>query len=123
VSRPETEWGKRARAAGSVTAWRSFAATAARQWCWVQVLPLASQPDAVSALEGIGDRLLRNLRAKVTLLREHDVEVDAFPGAGAVWAHEQHTIGPDREGVARMLTAACGAYVIVVSASGSPEWA
>ncbi len=106
----------------SVTAWRSFEAVAARQWCWVQVMPLVSEPDALSALEGIGDRLLRNLRAEVTLLREHDVAIEAFPGAGRVWAHEQHTIGPDGEGVARTLAAACGAYLIVVAASGSPEW-
>jgi hypothetical protein len=86
-------------------------------------MPLVSEPDGLSAPEGIGDRLLRNLRAEVTLLREHDVDIEAFPGAGRVWAHEQHTIGPDGEGVARMLAAACGPYVIVVSASGSPEWA
>ncbi len=106
VSVPATKWGRRARAAGSVTAWRSFEAVAARQWCWVQVMPLVSEPDALSALEGIGDRLLRNLRAEVTLLREHDVAIEAFPGAGRVWAHEQHTIGPDGEGVARTLAAA-----------------
>jgi hypothetical protein len=123
VSAPATGWGKRARAAGSVTAWRSFEAVAARQWCWVQVMPLVSELDALSALEGIGDRLLRNLRAEVALLREHDVDIEAFPGAGRVWAHEQHTIGPDGEGVARMLAATCGACVIVLSASGSPEWA
>src|SRR5258707_10137309 len=82
VSVPATEWGKRARAAGSVTAWRSFEAVAARQWCWVQVMPLVSQPDALSALEGIGDRLLRNLRAAVTLLPPHDEDIEAFPGAG-----------------------------------------
>src|SRR6266542_3774689 len=64
-----------------------------------------------------------DLRGDGTVLREHDADIEAFPGAGRVWAHEQHTIGPDGEGVARMLAAACGAYVIVVSASGSPEWA
>ena len=123
VSVPATSWGKRARAAVSVSAWRSFQAVAARQWCWVQVIPLVSDRDALSTLKGIGDRLLDNLRAEVRLLREHDVDIEAFPGAGRVWAHEQHTVGPDGEGVARMLAAACGAYVIVVCASGSPEWA
>jgi len=57
------------------------------------------------------------------VLREHDVDIEAFPGAGRVWAQQHHAIGPDGEGVARMLAAACGAYVIVVSASGSPAWA
>jgi hypothetical protein len=123
VSAPASGWGKRARVAGSVTAWRSFEAVAARQWCWVQVMPLVSEADALSALDGIGDRLLRNLRAEVKVLREHDVDIEAFPRAVRVWAHEQHTIGPDGEGVARMVAVACGAYVIVVSASGSPEWA
>ncbi len=123
VSGPATEWGKRARAAGSVTAWRSFEAVAARQWCWVQVVPLEFELDALSALEGVGDRALRNLRSKVTVLRERDVDIEAFPAAGRVWAHEQHTSGPGGEGVTKMLAAACGAYLIVVSASGSAAWA
>ena len=50
------------------------------------------------------------------------MDIEAFPGADRVWAHEHHTIGPDGEGVARMLAAACGAFVIVVSASDSPAW-
>ena len=123
VSGWATEWGKRARAAGSVTAWCSFEAVAGRQGCWVQVVPLVSELDALSALEEAGDRALRNLRSKVTVLREHDVDIEAFPGASRVWAHEQHTSGPGGEGVAKMLAAASGACLIVVSASGPPQWA
>jgi hypothetical protein len=122
VSGPATEWGKRARAVGSVTAWRSFHDDSAQRWCWVQVAPLASEQDALSALDGVFDRGLRNLRARVTLLREHDVDIEPFPGASRVWAHEQHTSGPTGEGVAKMLVAAAGACLIVVSASGFPGW-
>lgn len=121
ASRPATEWGQRARAAGSVTAWRSFALVA-RRWCWVQVVPLASELDAVEALDGVEDRLLNNLRGKVTVSREHDVQIEPFPGADRVWAHEQHTDGPTGAGVARMLAATTGPYVVVVAGSGSPEW-
>jgi hypothetical protein len=42
---------------------------AARQWCWVQVVPLVSGLDALSALEGAGDSGIRNLRSKVAVLR------------------------------------------------------
>ncbi|MEY9860074.1 hypothetical protein ABH935_005710 [Catenulispora sp. GAS73] len=121
VTGPATEWGKRARAARSITAWRSFE-LANRQWCWVQVMPLASESDALQAIEVVGDRGLRNQRSQVTVLQERVVEIDPFPGAGRVWAHEQHTSGPVGNGVARMLAAAVGSHVIVVSGSGSPEW-
>lgn len=121
VSGQATEWGRRARAVGSVTAWRSFE-LAARQWCWVQVAPLASESDALAAIEGVGDRLLGNLRGKAAVVRERDVQVDPFPGASRVWAHEQHTSGPTGPGVSKMLAAAAGTHLIVVCASGSPEW-
>ena len=121
VSGPATEWGRRARAAGSVTAWRSFE-LAARQWCWVQVVPLASESDALAAIEGVGDRMLGNLRSKAAVVREQDVQIAPFPGAGRVWAHEQHTSGPVGAGVAKTLAAAARTHLIMVSASGSPEW-
>ena len=122
MSGPATGWGRRARAEGSVTAWRSFKAAPAKRWCWVQVVPLVSEADALSALDEVGDRGIRNLRARVTVVREHDADIGAFPGAGKVRAHEQHTTGPDGEGAALMLAAACGRYMIVVSGSGAPEW-
>lgn len=121
VSGPATQWGRRARAAGSVTAWRSFE-RAARQWCWVQVVPLVSQADALGAVEDVGARSLGNLQSKVTVIREQDVQVDPFAEAGLVWAHEQHTSGPTGAGVAMTLAAAVGTHLIVVSASGTPEW-
>jgi hypothetical protein len=117
-----TPWGGRARAAGSVTAWRSFQDAAGRRWVWVQVMPLVSAQDALDALGGIGDRLLGNARATVKVVREHDVEVVPFAGASAVWAHEQHTAGHDGEGVSLLLAGVVGVSVVVVCASGSAAW-
>lgn len=68
------------------------------------------------------DRLLGNARATVKVVREHDVEVAPFAGASAVWAHEQHTAGPDGEGVSLLLAGVVGVSVVVVCASGSPVW-
>lgn len=83
---------------------------------------MASEQDALSALDGVLDRGLRNLGARVTVLREHDVDIEPFPAASRVWAHEQHTTGPAGEGLAKMLAAAAGTCLIVVSASGFPAW-
>lgn len=125
-SGPATEWGRRARAARSVTAWRSFQGASAKQSCWVQVMPLASEADALDSLDGVWDRMLRNLRATVRVVQEQDMEMGALPWAGKVRAREQRTAGrvngPDGEGVARMLAAACGTRVIIVASSGTPEW-
>lgn len=120
ISGSATEWGRRARAARSVTAYRSFQA-AFRQGCWVQVIPLASESDALSAIEEVGNRLLRNPQSRATILREQDVEIDPFPGAGRVWAHEMHTTGPLGDGVTKILAAAVSSYLIAVGAYGSPE--
>src|ERR1039457_1852787 len=54
VAEHAAPWGGQARAAGSVTAWRSFQDAAGRRWVWVQVMPLVSAQDALDALGGIG---------------------------------------------------------------------
>src|SRR5258708_31209538 len=51
VSGWATEGGKRARAARSVTACRSFEAVARRQGSWAQAMPLVSELDSLSALQ------------------------------------------------------------------------
>lgn len=84
------------------------------------------QCDGVAFVPGrgwpIGDRLLGNARATVKVVREHDVEVAPFAGASAVWAHEQHTAGPEGEGVSLLMAGVVGVSVVVVCASGSAGW-
>ncbi len=62
------------------------------------------------------------LMPRVKLMPEHDVEVAPFAGASGVCAHEQHTAGPDREGVSLLLAGVVAVSVVVVCASGSPAW-
>lgn len=119
-----TPWSRRAREAGSVTAWRSFHDGDGR-WAWVQVVPLASAADARSALAEVGARLLANPRAEARVVRERRVRVEPFTGAGEVWAYEQHTrpvatSGPD--GVSLLLAGAVGSHVVVLGLSGTPAW-
>jgi hypothetical protein len=117
-----TAWGERARQAGSVTGWRSFAHQTAPRWAWIQVMPLASADDAGAALSVIGKRGLANLRSGVQLVSERDVPVEPFPGASAVWAREQHTTGKDGPGVVLMLAGAVSRWLVIVCLSGSPAW-
>jgi hypothetical protein len=121
---PATPESRRAREAGSVTAWRSFH-DGERRWAWVQVVPLASPADARSALAQVGARLLANPRAEVRVVEERQVDVEPFAGADAVWAHEQHTrpvttSGPDA--VSLLLAGSVGSHVIVLGLSGTPAW-
>jgi hypothetical protein len=121
---PATEWGRRARDAGSVTAWRSFHDGAGR-WAWVQVVPLASTADAASALAEVAQRFLANPRTEVRVVLEQDVPLEPFAGAAAVWAHEQHTrplAKPGPDGVSLLLAAAAGRHVVVLALSGTPSW-
>lgn len=115
-----TSWGDRARAVGSVTAWRSF--RDGDRWLWLQVMPLASADDARAAVGEVQGMGLRNLRARVRLVSEADIDIEPFTGAGRVWAHEYRTDGPEGAGTTFMLAAAVGDFMVVVSASGQPAW-
>jgi hypothetical protein len=119
---PATAWGERARQAGSVTAWRSFGHETAPRWAWIQVIPMASEEDAVAALADAGERALANLRSRVRLVSQRDVPVEPFAGASAAWAREQHTEGRDGPGVVLMLAAAVSHWLAIVCLSGSPAW-
>jgi hypothetical protein len=122
VMGPTTGWGERVRQAGSVTGWRSFTHETARRWAWIQVIPLASVDDAGAALPVIGERALANLWSRVQLVSEHDVPVEPFAGASAVWAREQHTVGKNGPGVVLMLAGAVSHWLVIVCLSGSPAW-
>ena len=120
---PSTPWSRRARTAGSISAWRSLHDGADR-WAWAQVVPLASVSDAGTALAEVGRRILGNPRAEVRIVREQDIRLAPFAGASAVWAHEQHTrpvAKPGTDGVS-LLAGAVGRYVVVLGLSGTPAW-
>lgn len=122
VMGPATEWGERARQAGTVTGWRSFGHKTSKRGAWIQVMPLASADDARAALSVVGERGLANLRARVQLVSEHDVSVAPFTGADAVWAREQHTTSKDGPGVVLTLGGAVGRSLVIICLSGSPAW-
>ena len=117
-----TPWGDRARATGSVTAWRSFRDQAGGRWLWLQVTPLASAEDASTAVDEVGSVLLRNPRATARLVSEKDVDIEPFTGASKVWAHEYCTEGRDSPGTSLLLAGAVDVFVIAVAASGQPAW-
>jgi hypothetical protein len=117
-----TAWGDRARQAGSVTVWRSFSHQTARRWAWIQVIPTASDEDAGDALADVGERMLANLRSRVRLVSQHDVSLEPFAGASAVWAREQHTEGRDGPGVTLMLAGAVTHWLVIVCLSGASAW-
>lgn len=117
-----TPWGDRARRACSVTAWRSFRDAEAKRWAWIQIAPLASTSDAESALSGVADSGLANLRSRVQLVSQADIPLQPFEGASAVWAREQRTEGDGGAGLVLILAAAVGHWLTVICLSGSPAW-
>lgn len=113
-------WAQRAVEANSVTAWRSFRQS--DRWLWAQLVPLANPEDAELALQAAPARMLANLRARVRVESESDVDGIAVPGAGATWAYEQHTTDHPLAGVTRMLAWTVGDRLFVLAGSGVPEW-
>ena len=115
---PETEWARRAREAGSLTAFRSLQNRAVRQWIWTQMTPLVSMEDAHAEFEQIRERGLRTQGA-VKVHSEKDVAVDLFAGSTRIWAHEQRVTGLFGNGTNKLLAAVVGTSVIVVCSSGT----
>jgi hypothetical protein len=119
---PPSPWGERARKVGSVTGWRSFRHESGARFAWIQIAPLVSPADARESLAGIGERGLANLGASVRLISEHDVRLEPFTGASAVWAREQHTEGRNGSALALLLAGAVRHWLMVIALSGSPSW-
>jgi hypothetical protein len=119
---PATAWGKRARQAGSITAWRGFSHKTAPRWVWIQVIPLASEEDTGPALAEIGERGLADLSSRLELVSQRDVPMEPFAGASAAWAREQHVKGRNGPGVALLLAGAVSNWLVIVCLSGLPAW-
>lgn len=113
-----SEAAQRARAARSVTVWRSFRTTDRSGWLWCQVTPLGSEQDASEAMTRLGERYVRNVRAEVALRSERQLEPPHVPGADEVWAREQRTTGRAGEGASLLLGVRVGVVVGVVALSG-----
>ena len=114
----DTEWSRRARDAGLLTAWRSFELDQAGRWLWVQVTPFVSDADAASALRAVPGRFLTNVRAEVTVTAGTDVEPLALRGQSAGWAHEQQTEGRGGKGIALYSAFVVDSTLAALAASG-----
>jgi hypothetical protein len=111
-------WAARARELGGVTAWRSFASVPDGLWLWAQATPLASQADAATALGGIWQRSLPNLRARGEVVASHEGPRLQFPDGPAATL-EQRTRAQEREGMARYVAWTCRGVVSVIAGSGT----
>jgi hypothetical protein len=113
-----TDWQRRANAAGSVTAWRSFERAGHDRWLWIQVTPLADVADAASAFSDAPERMLRNKRAVVRLVDEREVPPPAALSSETAWALEQRAEGKVGESLGLLLIAVFGRNLITVAGSG-----
>jgi hypothetical protein len=113
-----SEWAKRARAAGSITAWRSFENSSDRRWLWLEVVPLASNSDSEAAVRDVPSRGMANAAAP-SMQAQRDVANLAVPGVDNVWGVEQDVVTRQGEpGQAKMLAGTHKATLLVVTASG-----
>jgi hypothetical protein len=115
----------RARAAGSITAWRSFEQKDLSRWLWTQVTPMVTEEDAQAFIADMPNRLLKNLRSKVVVTSEHAVENVEIPGADGVWCYEQATTGKLGDSMTMYGAARVGALVFALGASslvGGWDW-
>ena len=81
----------RARAAGSITAWRSFEQKGISRGLWVQVTPAVSGEDAQAFVKDMPNRFVKNPGALVGVRSERTIEGTQIPGADDIWCYEQET--------------------------------
>lgn len=110
-------WQAAARAAGSVTAWRSLEAGPRPQSLWLQWSPMASTAGAAEALAAAANPAsgIKNTDAKVESRGLLAVAAPAVSHADRVTATEERTTGPDP---VRTLRCLAGRHLVVFSASG-----
>jgi hypothetical protein len=119
----DQEWAARARALGSVTAWRSFASPTRDRWLWAQTTALASVEDAQHALDQVWEHRLANLRARLQVTARQNGPPLAIP-AERVLTRQERTSGPSGDGVTRYLAWAYRGMVSVMAGSGPGDaWA
>lgn len=112
-------WQVAARAAGSLTVWRSLVCRPRGPWLWVQWIPLVDATDAAQALVAAQDPTmgLRNLRADVETLARRDLQSPpVVVGADLVSATEEDTTDP---GTVLTLRCTAGRHLVVLCAAGA----
>lgn len=117
VPSPEP-WQAAARAARSITAWRSLQAGPRPQWLWVQWSPMACADDASSALTAAEDIAsnLPNRGAAVDIVSQQRVSrPPAVAGADQLSATEQQTTGAHP---VLLLRCTAGRHLVLLCASG-----
>jgi len=112
-------WARRAREMKSVTAWRSF--ENAHRWIWVQAIPLASPADAHDAMGALPERLLANLRSRVTVTSSREVTAPSIVGATGTWAREGDTTGDMGLGRSLIVAWIATTTVCVLDCSGRQD--
>ena len=126
VSTAGEPWATAARAAGSITTWRAFAAADENRSLWVQIVPLARIEDGQAALAAVARSQGRSLRAKVSVVGSSEVlPTPSVPGATLVFAAEQQTREPAATGAALALRFVVGTNLVVMNASsrsGTTAW-
>jgi hypothetical protein len=114
-----TDWAERARNLHSVTALRSFEQEEASRWLLAQVVPLANEPDAKSALSEVPYRFLRNRKFAGSITHEHRVDGLSVPGSAESWAYEQETTSDIGDGITMYLAGVAGSVCFMLVASAS----
>jgi hypothetical protein len=110
-------WARHARQAGSIACWRSFTQRR-RRWLWAQAIVLPSAEDARAAFDTIPEAGLSNLRARVTVVAEHDVPAPVIAGASIAVARQQLTDGPGGAGRVLLLSLLRDRALALITGSG-----
>jgi hypothetical protein len=114
-----SEYGRRAKRAGSFSAKRSFEQATPHRWLVLQVIPLVSVADAEALVPSLRKTFRPNPRSKVTVTEEREIDDQAIPGIGTTWLYEQKMTGVGGAKMeARYVGGNVGNIVLVVVSSG-----
>ena len=120
---PTSEKSRRARRAGTVTAWRTFRQRGSVRSAWVEVVPYATGEDAAVSLRQSPRYFTGAGGPDEEVVAEHLVEDLGLPGVPDVWMYEKTVRGPDGTRHVRYVAGTVAQVLFIASCSGEPgQW-
>jgi hypothetical protein len=116
---PDSEKSRRARAAGLVTAWRSFEQAGTGRSAWVEVVPYATAEDAQLSRRQSPRYFVGADNPDERVVAGGEVDAPALPGVSELWAYEKSVSGPAGVRVSRYVAGTVDRILVIACCAGA----
>jgi hypothetical protein len=115
---PDSDKSRRARAAGLVTAWRSFEQAGTGRTAWVEVVPYATAEDAELSRRQSPHYFVGTDRPDEQVVAGSEVDGHQLPGVSELWVYEKSVAGPQGVRVSQYVAGTIDRVLLIASCAG-----